>query len=37
MLEINKNQLLSFDNKNKVKILRLIALGIIVYKGECNK
>lgn len=34
MLEISKRQLLSFDNKNKVKILKLIALGIIVYRGE---
>lgn len=34
MLEINKKQLLSFDNKNKIKILKLIALGIVVYKGE---
>lgn len=34
MLEINEKQLLSFDNKNKAKILKLIALGITVYKGE---
>lgn len=34
MLEINKKQFLSFDNKNRTKILKLIALGIIIYKGE---
>ena len=34
MLEINKNQLLSFDNKNKIRILKLIAIGIVIYKGE---
>ncbi len=34
MLEIDKKQLLSFNNKNRVKILKLIALGIIIYKGE---
>lgn len=34
MLEINKKQLISFDNKNKVKILKMIARGIVIYKGE---
>ena len=37
MLEINKKQLLSFDNKNKAKILKLIATGIIKYKESENK
>jgi len=32
MLEINKEQLLSFDDINKVRILKMIALGIIKYK-----
>lgn len=34
MLEINKEQLLSFDDVNKVRILKYIVLGIIKYKGE---
>ncbi len=34
MLEINKKQLISFDNKNKARILKMIALGIVIYKGE---
>lgn len=34
MLEINKQQLLSFNNTNKMTILKYIALGIIKYKGE---
>lgn len=34
MLEINKKQLMSFDNQNRAKILRMIAQGIVVYKGE---
>lgn len=34
MLEINKNQLLSFNDINRVRILKYIALGIIKYKGE---
>ena len=34
MLEINKEQLLSFDDINKVRILKMIALGIIKYKGD---
>ena len=29
MLEINKEQLLSFDDVNKVRILKYIVLGII--------
>lgn len=36
MLEINKQQLLSFDNVNKVRILKYIAMGLIKYKGETN-
>lgn len=34
MLEINKEQLLNYNNVNKVTILKYIALGIIKYKGE---
>lgn len=34
MLEINKEQLLSFDDINKARILKMIALGIIKYKGD---
>jgi len=34
MLEINKKQLMSFDDKNKVRILKMIAQGIVAYKGE---
>lgn len=34
MLEITKEQLLSFDNVNKVRILKYIVLGLIKYKGE---
>lgn len=34
MLEINKKQLLSFNEINRVRILKYIALGIIKYKGE---
>lgn len=37
MLEINKKQLLSFDNRNKAKILKLIAQGLIKYKESENK
>lgn len=37
MLEINKNQLLSFNEVNRVRILKYIALGLIKYKGEWNK
>lgn len=32
MLEINKKQLLSFDDKNRAVILKFIAFGIIKYK-----
>lgn len=35
-LEINTKQLLSFDEKNKARILKLIALGAINYR-ESNK
>lgn len=31
MLEINKEQLLSFDNVNKARILKYICLGVIKY------
>ena len=34
MLKINKEQLLSFDDINKARILKMIALGIIKYKGD---
>lgn len=34
MLEINKEQLLSFDEINRMRILKYIALGLIKYKGE---
>ena len=31
MIEINKEQLLSFDETNKARILRYIAMGLIKY------
>lgn len=34
MLEINEKQLLSYDNVNRARILKYIALGIIKFKGE---
>lgn len=34
MLEINKEQLLAFDNVNRARILKYIALGLIKYIGE---
>ncbi len=34
MLEINKEQLLSFDNVNRARILKYIVLGLIRYTGE---
>lgn len=34
MLEINKKQLLSYDNINRARILKYIALGIVKYIGE---
>ena len=38
MLEINKNQLLSFNDINRVRILKYIALGLIKYKeSETNE
>lgn len=37
MLEIDNKQLLSFDDKNKARILKLILQGIIVYKESDNK
>lgn len=33
MLEINKEQLLMFDDVNKARILKYIALGLIKFKG----
>ena len=32
MLEINKEQLLKFNELNKLRILKMIALGIIKYQ-----
>lgn len=37
MLEINEKQLLSFDEINRAKILRYIALGLVKYKRSDNK
>lgn len=37
MLEINKKQLLSFNNVNRARILKMIALGLIKYIGDDNK
>ena len=34
MLEITEQQLLSFDNVNRARILKYIALGLIKFKGE---
>ena len=34
MLEIDKNQLLSFNSIHRARILKLIALGIIRFVGE---
>lgn len=34
MLEINKKQLLGFDNVNRARILKYIALGLIKYIGD---
>lgn len=34
MLEINKKQLLSFDNLNRARILKMIVLGKIKFIGE---
>ncbi len=40
MLEINEKQLLSFDNVNRARILKMIVLGLVKYIGddtnECN-
>lgn len=33
MLEINKKQLLMFDEVNRARILKYIALGLIKFKG----
>ena len=33
MLEINKEQFLSFDNKNRIEILKMIVLGLVKYIG----
>lgn len=32
MLEINKEQLLNFDEINRARILKMIALGVIKYE-----
>ena len=37
MLEINKQQLLMFDDVNKARILKYIALGLVKYKESDNK
>ena len=34
MIEINRSQILSFENKNKIEMLKLIAKGRVIYKGE---
>ena len=34
MLEISKEQLLSFDDVTKARILKLIVLGIVKYTGK---
>lgn len=34
MIEINRSQILSFENKNKIEMLKLIAKGRVSYKGE---
>lgn len=34
MLEINEKQLLNFNNVNRARILKYIALGIIRFVGE---
>lgn len=33
MIVMNKKQFLSFDNVNRARILKLIVLGVIKYKG----
>lgn len=37
MLEINSQQLLSFDNANRARILKYIAMGLIKYKAESEQ
>lgn len=34
MLEINKTQLLNFNDKNRIQILKYIAMGLIKYVDE---
>lgn len=34
MLEINREQLLSFDDINKLRILKMIVLGLVKYIEE---
>ena len=34
MLEINEKQLLSFDNVNRARILKMIVLGHVKYIGD---
>ena len=33
MIEISKKELLRMDNKNKVRVLKYIIMGLIKYKG----
>lgn len=37
MLEITEQQLLSFDNVNRARILKYIVLGLIKFKESDNK
>lgn len=34
MLEMNKEQFLSFNISNRIEILKMIAQGLIKYKGD---
>ncbi len=34
MLEIDKKKLLSFDSANRVRILKMIVLGLVKYIGD---
>lgn len=34
MLEISKKQLMSFGDKKRIRILKMIAQGKVIYKGE---
>lgn len=37
MLEMNKEQFLSFNISNRIEILKMIAQGLIKYIGDDNK